>query len=77
MEERSKNLERYYKNQKKNNERAKKYYNEVWYPKNKERIKQEKREKKEKEIKEKNNKNILKKKILYTNNDKNLSIDFN
>jgi hypothetical protein len=72
MEERSKNLERYYKNKEKYNERAKKYYNEVWYPKNKERIKKEKREKREKE----NNKNILKKKILYTYNDKNLSIDF-
>jgi hypothetical protein len=68
----SKNLERYYKNKEKYNERAKKYFNEVWYPKNKERIKKEKKEKKEKEIK----KNILKKKILYTNNDKNLSIDF-
>ena len=75
----SKNLERYYKNKEKYNERAKKYFNEVWYPKNKERIKREKREKKKeiKEIKEiKEKKKILKKKILYTNNDKNLSIDF-
>jgi len=67
----SKDLERYYKNKEKYNERAKKYFNEVLYPKNKERIKKEKREKKEKE-----NKKILKKKIIYTNTDKNLSIDF-
>ena len=60
----SKNLERYYKNKEKYNERAKKYYNEIWYPKKKER--------KEKYI----SKYILKEKKIYTNNDKNLIIDF-
>jgi hypothetical protein len=75
MTEISKSLERYYKNKERYNERAKKYYNEVWYPKNKERIKREKREKKEKENNIKN-KNILKKKIIYTTNDKKLIIDF-
>jgi len=44
----SKDLERYYKNKEKYNERAKKYFNEVWYPKNKERIKKERQEKSKK-----------------------------
>jgi hypothetical protein len=66
----SKNLERYYKNKEKYNDRAKKYFNEVWYPKNKERIKKERQEKSKKK-----NKNILKEKIIYTNNDKNLIVN--
>jgi len=65
----SKDLERYYKNKEKYNERAKKYFNEVWYPKNKERIKKERQEKSKKK------KNILKEKIIYTNNDKNLILN--
>ena len=35
---RSKDLERYYKNQKKYNERAKTYFRNVWYVKNRESI---------------------------------------
>ena len=66
----SKDLERYYKNKEKYNERAKKYFNEVWYPKNKERIKKERQEKSKKK-----NKNILNEKIIYTNNDKNLIVN--
>ncbi len=66
----SKNLERYYKNKEKYNDRAKKYFNENWYPKNKERIKKERQEKSKKK-----NKNILKEKIIYTNNDKNLILN--
>lgn len=72
MEEISKSLERYYKNKERYNERAKKYFNEVWYPKNKERLKKERQEK----IKY-TNKNIHKEKIIYTNKDKKLIVDFN
>lgn len=35
---REKNLKRYFDNQVKYNERQKKYFNEVWYPKNKKKI---------------------------------------
>jgi hypothetical protein len=71
MNEISKDLERYYKNKEKYNERAKKYYNEIWYPKNKERLKKERKEKSKKKIKE----IILEEKIIYTNNDKNLIVN--
>ena len=66
MEEISKSLERYYKNKEVYNERAKKYYNQVWYPKNKERLKKERQEKSKKKNKSTANplrENINKEKI--------------
>ena len=70
-ERRIKNLQRYFDNKEKYNERQKKYFREVWYPKNKHKFIKNVKEK----AKEKKEKNILKKKIIYTNNDKNLSIN--
>ena len=37
---REKNLKRYFDNQADYNERQKKYFNEVWYPKNREKVSQ-------------------------------------
>lgn len=37
-ERREKNLKRYFNNQLSYNERQKKYFNEVWYPKNKDKV---------------------------------------
>jgi len=75
-ERRKRTLQRYFDNKEKYNERQKKYFREVWYPKNKHKFIKERKEKKE--IKEKiiKEKNILKQKMIINNN-KNLIIDFN
>jgi hypothetical protein len=78
MEEISKNLQRYFDNKEKYNERQKKYFREVWYPKNKERLKKEREKNKEKKAQlTLNGKKENKKKIIYINEDKNLSVDLN
>jgi len=38
VEERSKQLQRYYDNQERYNEKAKKYFRNVWYVKNREKV---------------------------------------